>query len=441
MKFILILFFGLVLCQNVISQPYIWDRVYGNLPDTSYNSFKGISKADSLNIMAVIFSSEKPFPGYNRILKSTDAGMTWLTVYKNYIIKNAPIDPQKISYPTKDFCIVTCDKNYFIKTSDGGNNWKTMKLDIPDYNFGIRKISLLNEKDGIMSTLRTLIISHDGFETYDTIPLPINANIANIYMLSPHSIFLLLNYNYGQLTNDISFYKTSDEGKNWTEVSQIKYQWFHNMDMKFTDSLFGYIVGDRLPAFGDPEQNVIFRTTNGGIYWNKVLDTIVPWKAWGLQTISVLDRKNAIALGQFGVIYWTHDGGESWQLDSNAAILKDEPATLYPCILGTHTALIADFWARIFRSSLKGTDVVDEKENNTNEYIYPNPARDYIVIQPSEGWQPSEGSDIQVFNTLGENVLTVEQTPPSVQRYDITKLSPGIYFIKIGNRVEKFVKM
>jgi hypothetical protein len=73
--------------------------------------------------------------------------------------------------------------------------------------------------------------------------------------------------------------------------------------------------------------------------------------------------------------------------------------------------------------------------------IFPNPATDYIVIQPSEGWEPSEGSEIQIFNTLGEIVLTVEQASPSVQRIDISNLVPGIYFIKIGNRVEKFVKM
>ena len=78
--------------------------------------------------------------------------------------------------------------------------------------------------------------------------------------------------------------------------------------------------------------------------------------------------------------------------------------------------------------------------------IYPNPAGDYIEINfdafiPTLKRVVDEVSDIQIFNTLGEIVLSVEQTPPSVHRIDISKLSPGMYFIKIGNRVEKFVKM
>jgi hypothetical protein len=95
---------------------------------------------------------------------------------------------------------------------------------------------------------------------------------------------------------------------------------------------------------------------------------------------------------------------------------------------------------------LKGVGEVPSSVNNYDTEtghvtISPNPATDYIDIKPSEGCQPSESSEIRIFNTLGEIVLQVEQTPSSVQRIDISNISSGIYFIKIGNRVEKFVKM
>ena len=89
---------------------------------------------------------------------------------------------------------------------------------------------------------------------------------------------------------------------------------------------------------------------------------------------------------------------------------------------------------------------ISDKPIQNNIAVYPNPAYDYIEINPDAN-NPTlkrgvdEGSDIQIFNTLGEIIISVEQTPPSVQRIDISKLSHGIYFIKIGNRVEKFVKM
>jgi hypothetical protein len=85
--------------------------------------------------------------------------------------------------------------------------------------------------------------------------------------------------------------------------------------------------------------------------------------------------------------------------------------------------------------------------------IYPNPASDYIEIQvkPSEGFEPSEGYKIHIFNTLGIEVaqssLIVNPNNTNGQggmlnllNIDISHLPAGAYFIKIGERVEKFVK-
>jgi hypothetical protein len=84
-------------------------------------------------------------------------------------------------------------------------------------------------------------------------------------------------------------------------------------------------------------------------------------------------------------------------------------------------------------------------EELPGEYsISPNPARDYIEISsinPTLKSGVDDCSAIQIFNTLGEIFMSVEQTSSSVQRIDVSHLAPGIYFIKIGNRVERFVKM
>jgi photosystem II stability/assembly factor-like uncharacterized protein len=83
--------------------------------------------------------------------------------------------------------------------------------------------------------------------------------------------------------------------------------------------------------------------------------------------------------------------------------------------------------------------------------IFPNPASDYIEINldrwtppssisPSVRWSPSE---IKIYNTLGECVRNLTPTLSEGEgvRIDISHLPRGVYYIRIGNRTQMFVKM
>jgi hypothetical protein len=129
-----------------------------------------------------------------------------------------------------------------------------------------------------------------------------------------------------------------------------------------------------------------------------------------------------------------NDCGETWSneftiknLDSTTGIVhspeKDENTTKYT---------FEDLSQELVTYPETG---INDNYNDEPVNIYPNPARDYIVIQPSES------SDIQIFDMLGINVITVVNGHARSLQIEISKLSPGIYFIKIGNRIEKFLKM
>jgi WD40 repeat protein len=95
---------------------------------------------------------------------------------------------------------------------------------------------------------------------------------------------------------------------------------------------------------------------------------------------------------------------------------------------------------------LNGPNSIEEKliSNNDKLNIFPNPARDYIEISsinPTLKRGVNEGSDIQIFDMLGIVLSTAGGGIKGGGRIDISNLSPGIYFIKIGNRAAKFVKM
>ncbi len=431
--------------QFSLSQRYDWKRVfYDNLTN---NGFVGIDNFDSLNIMAVDRMNNLP-KSLNRVVKSTDGGITWDTVYKDFIFKDSLIQALSISYPTKDYCVIGTYKNYIIKTIDGGKNWSYKRLDIKQYA-GLREINMLDDKHGVTYDYRNMVVTHDGFETYRVVPPPMYGNYRHAKMFSPSEIYVVfwdILKPHGD-TNHIIF-RTKDEGETWEKVGVIVHPYFWSKSMKFIDNEFGYIVGGKQEAIGMLESNVIYRTKDGGNSWQKVLDTIVPWNAWGIQGIDILDRKTAIATSQFGVVYWTHDGGDSWQLDSNSMILEHLPATLYPCILREHTALIADFRDRITRSSLKPTGIKEGEDYfiSSGSFIYPNPATDFITLQ-GDFLQLNSVPFIEIYDVMGIKVQTIPYnlTPALSEgegvRIDVSKLSHGVYFVKFGDRVEKFVKM
>ena len=90
---------------------------------------------------------------------------------------------------------------------------------------------------------------------------------------------------------------------------------------------------------------------------------------------------------------------------------------------------------------------VSMNTEHENIKLFPNPAGDYITIQfqTSEVFETSEVSKVQIFNTLGIDVSPAGGGVSGVDgggfRMDISHIPAGVYFIRIGNKVEKFVKM
>ncbi len=92
------------------------------------------------------------------------------------------------------------------------------------------------------------------------------------------------------------------------------------------------------------------------------------------------------------------------------------------------------------------TSVEGFKGDDDNISIYPNPASEYIEISvdinPTVNRRVDEGSEIKIYNTLGECVMTVEtRHAVSLRRVDVSLLPKGVYYIRIGNQTQMFVKV
>ena len=79
--------------------------------------------------------------------------------------------------------------------------------------------------------------------------------------------------------------------------------------------------------------------------------------------------------------------------------------------------------------------------------ISPNPASDFIEI--SVGAQRAVPDDVAIFDLLGMEITTPSDLTPgpsprgegSSLRVDVSHLSPGVYFVRVGDVVRKFVKI
>jgi hypothetical protein len=93
------------------------------------------------------------------------------------------------------------------------------------------------------------------------------------------------------------------------------------------------------------------------------------------------------------------------------------------------------------------TDIKNEKLLTNASFVSPNPATDFIEISVGANGRSPLQSDVKIYNVLGEIQTTpsLRDTPPwkggEKVSIDVSSLAPGMYFIRIGDKFSKFVKL
>ncbi|MBI5324292.1 MAG: T9SS type A sorting domain-containing protein [Ignavibacteriae bacterium] len=76
------------------------------------------------------------------------------------------------------------------------------------------------------------------------------------------------------------------------------------------------------------------------------------------------------------------------------------------------------------------TSVV-ENESNVTQLVFQNPVKNYLTLDSYQ-----EIGDIEIFSALGIKVIETDYK----DRIDVSGLSAGVYFVKVGDKIYKFVK-
>jgi hypothetical protein len=367
---------------------------------------------------------------------------------KNWIFYHTP-EIRSISYPNEKLFIAVGDSGLILRTTDKGETWEKRYIDTSsrlgilmyDDKFGILGKAFFDySKDPIT------YITNDGGDTWIKDSRPENVTYSGNFINKNLIIGI------GSVRNDSNKWKKKlikvyNNWESWDSLScpDLAYSFF-------ISETKGWVYGGLKYTIDEPSRQLIYFTEDGGKTWTKQRDTI--YNGWGLNSLKFFDENFGIAGSGFYHVCITTNGGKTW-LDEE---IDYRPPTSgkanYIKSINIPSKDIAFLLEddNVYKYTRKITGVEDNEKNKDIFSISPNPAGEYIEISNlNKGLQPLViEQEIKIFNLLGECVLSTGGaggTHPFVPsqegkiRIDVSSLPAGLYFVRVGNWMGRFVKI
>jgi hypothetical protein len=452
----------LMLFINYISSSSDWRLVeqFDNITNYKYSDVKSIYCFDNFNCFALVHHAH-PTDYDWRIYLSNDIGKTWALIYEapnSYQqVKPKVLNVKKGVSPHPDYYFVLSDDNTIIqKSTDGAKTFKKIILDADDYYPD--QFAMYDTSIGFLTNSNSIYTTKDGWETFEKHPkLHKNQTYYSTIFLDSNTVGMIYSSPWANSMGlGVSYIKYYLNEKKWDTVSYFGKEpdlWVDLMySISFINDSLGFACGRR-PDKSIPDGNyydIIYKSINGGNSWELVHKDYVYPQIGFVNNISFADEQNGIAVGFYGKIAMTNDGGDTWVYEPHPNDMKN-CRKMQVCWAG-RTPIIGTWDAGIFRYEgdfFKFPDTTGVEDNlitNDELLITPNPAEDYIEINfercpTSLRCRTSE--KIVIYNVLGECVKNPTPTLPASRegaRFDVSDLPSGVYFVRIGNNVKMFVR-
>jgi hypothetical protein len=247
--------------------------------------------------------------------------------------------------------------------------------------------------------------------------------------MSNNKLFFLDN-TYGWATIKDDLYKTSNGGRSWAKIlSNDAYDPYRKVYFINSDTGWGFQYDGEL-----------YKTEDGGESW-KIIERYNKNK--DMNDITFTDKKNGWIVGENGFVLFKEDGGDTWK-EINSYYNDKSFWTIQFTKEGTGW-IVGDMGSILTGKIKSPLDLEDEITNIEEIIVSPNPTSDYIEI--IIGAQCAVHHEVAIYDVLGVEYTTpaLRATPPyqggEKIRIDVSSLSPGVYFVRAGDVVRKFVKM
>ncbi len=451
-KIIILLF--IFICVDLNSQPddgfkIGWEIKYikNILPDNYLLSMRSIEFSDSLN---GIIGCNYPNPENPAFLKTTDGGLNWKFTWQdqleyakdstgqilkdslgNILYKHLPSRLWDISsFKNTSIAVVSQITKpllpYLLKSTDYGESWKVIDL---NKNEVYKKVKLIDSLNGYLMS---------GINIYTTTDAGVSWNKMNCDYSYP-------DYGYWnmQVINDSIIYlvgmdslfhgsiiKSNDKGKSWKRYELP--DTLQNVINFVSDSIGFYTGYYRIDSKNYGIR--IWKTIDGGSNWQKQFDT-TSFKCSYLSAQSIIfkDKSTGVLIGSRSDVYTTTDGGKNW---IDQAPYKQQNR-LFTTVNGCYKSkneifLITELDYSILSYNINPSNIEEEIDYYKTIKLSPNPVNDFLKINATP-----EIHNIEIFTSLGVKVIDTEWQ----DKINLSCLPSGIYILKIGNRIGKFIKL
>lgn len=374
-----------------------------------------------------------------KIMKTVDGGETWTVKFEKegYDMIHVAFADAQVGYACGDSCWWNSDnhKGVIVKTTDGGETWQELPntefvhLEWPDW---IRSSDFcVVDEDTYYLFTRDAVLwrTTDGGQSFTSIPFEFGmVKHCELFFEGETGYLVAIDIDFAYQAG-IHIYKTTDSGLTWNEVADIAY-----FDYSVVSHFFDKNHVEMYGYFSEGTHNLL--VTEDGFETVSYLNVECPiMNYYGMWNVS----HSKYTSNTYGCILigMTLAKGST---DTNPYIMKDgwehcewvkqgipecENNGMVQCrdlyaVDGVDTVFyIAAENGFVYKSAMIPVSGLEENALQIN--VYPNPAKDRVVI---EGIETAE---VCVYNALGQVVKTVHDT----NEIPVANLPQGVYLLRI----------
>jgi hypothetical protein len=428
------------------SESQTWKKVEGtgsyiNCIFIPENSGKLYVAAD--NVPTDLQQNDVQFPNYGvgqqgfRI--SSDKGLTFgdeiLKDYSVFAFLTLPNEPNTMFASIRQF-----NESGIVKSTDGGKTWDMSDIHCINssqvVNFAMSQGDASKIFAAAINTSKGYQFTLDTFNTCETEEQFVIE--ARDIVVSPHNPNLIFIGGYKSLHQ---VYRSYDNGVTWLndESGLEGKRILCLMPSRWNEAVI--LAGvDSLDFNRDSHGMGIYMSTDTGKTWR-------PVGAAGKRVFDLAQHptnpKYMVAACDSGSVFFSGSWGYGWEEYSHGL----------PADISVRVVAIADWGGDDGAVALAGTfggglymsekviTNIEDKKNSSIVNLRPNPATDYIEIVANNDEFNSQRT-IKIYNVLGECVITSQLKNKGINRVniDISVLPTGVYYVRAGNTIRKFVK-